>query len=416
MGTHARLGPSNHRWPMCPGSVREEANYVDVPGAAAIDGTGSHELLELCLKNNVRAEIYDGQIIGTNHPDNMMGWLISIDRILRVQMCLDYVSTRTKELQLLYPFGTTTVYSESKSNPGDAFGRVDWWGTVDITFVVMVASLVELIEICDYKDGRGWVHAEDNTQLMSYAMGKLQERVLHGNRKMKVRMSIVQPKTNPPVRYQDVMSDYVVTRATALADAAALTDKIDAPLISGKHCQWCKHKPNCTAESEQSIEKVKTMTNVVVGSLFEVVEQTFGDITILDNAKLAELADARAGVEAVFDKVEAEIKRRIETGDKVYGYAMLPGNSSRMWSVGEEEVVKMLKARRLKLTDIYPPKLISVAQVMKLESLTTDQKSRIEQGFVVTKAGELKLKQVRTADKPSVQEIFADVVQPVSFF
>ena len=48
MSAHARLGPSNPRWTKCPGSVREEMFYIDIPGEAAIDGTGSHLLLEMC--------------------------------------------------------------------------------------------------------------------------------------------------------------------------------------------------------------------------------------------------------------------------------------------------------------------------------------------------------------------------------
>ena len=67
MGDHARLSPSNHRWPHCAGSVREESNYPDIAGEAAIDGTGSHILLELSLINNVKASHYDKLIIGDNN-------------------------------------------------------------------------------------------------------------------------------------------------------------------------------------------------------------------------------------------------------------------------------------------------------------------------------------------------------------
>ena len=82
MGGHARLGPSNHRWPHCPGSIREEANYPDVSGEAAIDGTGSHLLLEMCLDNNVLAIQYDQQIIGANSPEHTGGWLVGIGTVL----------------------------------------------------------------------------------------------------------------------------------------------------------------------------------------------------------------------------------------------------------------------------------------------------------------------------------------------
>ena len=60
MSTHARLAPSNHRWPHCAGSVREEERYPDIAGEAAIDGTGSHLLLEYSLMHNVPASAYIG--------------------------------------------------------------------------------------------------------------------------------------------------------------------------------------------------------------------------------------------------------------------------------------------------------------------------------------------------------------------
>ena len=77
---HARLGPSNPRWRACPGSVREEAVYQNISGAAAIDGTGSHLLLEMCLENGVDAMAYDMQIIGANHHDMPMGWMVEPGR------------------------------------------------------------------------------------------------------------------------------------------------------------------------------------------------------------------------------------------------------------------------------------------------------------------------------------------------
>ena len=51
MSAHAQLSPSKrHRWALCPGSIREEAKFPDErSGAAAIDGTHSHTLLEFCI-------------------------------------------------------------------------------------------------------------------------------------------------------------------------------------------------------------------------------------------------------------------------------------------------------------------------------------------------------------------------------
>ena len=155
---HARLGPSNKRWPKCAGSVREEERYPDIAGEAAIDGTGSHLLLELCLQNNVAACQYDQQIIDVNHEDNPNGWMVDPARIERVQMALDYIQRRVAELKDMFQGCNVLVESESKSDPGGAFGRDDWWGTCDITITArhpMDPSEIYFIEVADYKDGRG---------------------------------------------------------------------------------------------------------------------------------------------------------------------------------------------------------------------------------------------------------------------
>jgi len=455
---HARLGPSNKRWPHCPGSVREEERYPDIAGAAAIDGTGSHLLLEMCLQNNVPAIAYDQQIIGANHPDSINGWLVAPDRIERVQMALDYMTRRVNELKDRFPGCNVLVESESKSNPGGAFGRTDWWGTCDITITARDAMTGEVffIEVADYKDGRGYVSEKNNSQNISYLFGKMRNHVASGPDLVRpfdpakvpgCRMTIIQPKTNPVVRYQcstrqedDVSSATVIEAAEKLAWAAHATDAPDAPLVSGDHCQWCNANPkrggHCTAKSNQSLQVVETMSNtqIMTGdkNLFEYIGQVMADPKSLTEEQLSELADAEEGIQAVFDKVKAEIDTRISQGITVPGYAKLPGNGKNVWNAEEAVIAKKLKSRRLKLDDIYPKKLISPSQVMKLDKLTDEQKVRIEKDLITYTAGKLTLKKVAhkdvaqcaTNDVSSVEMMFIDVpkqtevVEPaeVSFF
>ena len=423
MGNHARLGPSNARWPKCPGSVREEERYEDVSGEAAIDGTGSHLLLEMCLENNVPAMQYDQQIIGANHPDNMNGWLVDVARCARVQMALDYIKRRVEELKANYSKCTVTVEAECKSDPGGAFGRGDWWGTVDITILARheMTGEVLFIEVADYKDGRGYVSEKNNTQLISYLFGKMRPYIASGPDLVRpfiasnineCRVTIIQPKTNPVVRYQcttrvedEFTVEGVIESAVELSQAAHLTDKDNAVLVSGKHCQWCKANPkrggHCTAETEKSLQVVENMSETQAGQLIagdsglqDYFSKCLADPKSLNESQLTELADAEEGIMAVFLKVKAEIQERIEQGVSIPGYAMEPGRGSRVWNEGEDVIAKKLKSRRLKNADIYPPKLISVAQVMKLEQLSDEQKQRIEKDLVTFKAGKLTLKKV----------------------
>jgi len=457
---HARLGPSNKRWPMCAGSVREEENYEDVAGEAAIDGTGSHLLLEMCLQNNVPAFTYDQQIIGANHHDNPNGWLVAPDRIERVQMALDYISRRVAELKEQFQGCNVTVEAESKSNPGGAFGRTDWWGTCDITITARhpLSGEVYFIEVADYKDGRGYVSEKNNTQNISYLFGKMRHYVGSGPEKVRpfipanvggIRMTIIQPKTNPVVRYQcstrqedDVSALTVIEAADKLSDAAYATDDPNAPLTPGDHCQWCKANPkrggHCTAKSDQSLQVVETMSEeqeagrmVAGGSgLHEYFSAVLADPKSLTEDQLSELADAEEGIQAVFDKVKKEIRERINQGITVPGYAMQPGKGANVWNEDEDKIAKKLKSRRLKLADIYPPKLITPAQVLKLDKLTDEQKERIKKDLITYTAGKLSLKKVAhsvaqstTDDVSSGQMMFGDVLdtapvveKEVSFF
>ena len=447
MGTHARLSPSNHRWPVCPGSVREEANYPDIAGEAAIDGTGSHLLLEMCLENNVPAIQYDQQIIGANHPDHISGWLVGLDRCKRVQMCLDYVQRRVTELKTEYPGCTVTVEAESRSDPGGMFGRDDWQGTCDITIICRDDHLgdVLFIEAIDYKDGRGWVHVPDNTQLIAYLVGKMRLFIVSGSdlvrpfrvdRVKHCRMTIVQPKTNPVIRYQcstrpdDNFSPRIVLdKAEKLSDAARATDDPNAPTRSGKHCQWCKANPkrggHCVTATEKSLQVVTTMSNTELVATdipaFEYISKVVADPKSLTSDQLSELLSAKDALMAAFDKCSAEIQERIESGEQVNGYAMQPGRASRVWNESEEEMVKKLKSRRLKLDDIYPKKLISVAALLKSDKLSDAQKKKIEADLVSTKAGKMTLKKVAhsvaqssTGMLESTQQMFADVPLPVT--
>jgi len=433
MSIHARLGPSNQRWPNCPGSIREEAFYPDVSGEAAIDGTGSHLLLELCLIHGVRAEAYDRQIIGANHEDNPNGWMVSPDRIDRVQECLDYIEARVEKLKDEFPTHEVVVEAESHSDPGAMFSRDDWNGTVDVTIMVSDDLRCHYIEIIDYKDGRMYVDPKGNTQLVAYLGGKIRKWIASGpdliiplkpHKVEKCVLTIVQPKTNPTVRSDKPSITEVITQLDDLSAAASLTDHPEAPLIAdgkgGKgYCKWCRHKSNCTAGSQQSIEKVKEMsTNIKVLSDLESV--AVADLTTLESKQLVALSDVKDDMMALFTRIDVELERRLDEGVDVPGRAMKPGKGSNVWNSDEEAIAKMLKGRKFRKDDIYPAKLISPAQVLKSDLLTAQQKETIQKEFITYKEGTKKLTKVDVVENQA-ELMFGDVAPslfeepPVSF-
>lgn len=407
---HARLGPSNKRWAECPGSVREEEPYPDFAGEAAIDGTGTHLFVELMLiewrESNERpyAEDWIGRIIGVDHHDKPQGWLIKKDRAERAEIALIYIDRRLIELGITIQ----SVIPEGRTNPGRFFGRQDWWGTCDITFT----SVGGVFEVMDYKDGRGYVSEKNNGQLTDYAFGQLMdyfEQVpdLYIDT---IRLGIIQPKTNPPIRYIEMSVDELVEITEKRAHAAALTDTDNAPLIAGDHCQWCSHKPNCTARTAIAAEGINLMTTNKGVSAFDALSTVA--ISDMSNEQLADLKDARPVVNEVFDAVDKEVLTRIKSGETIRGYALGKGKGSNKWADDEEVTAKKLKGMRCTKVEIYPARLITPAQALKLERLTEQQVKKMEGSMISYIAGkETVIKSVSKGDdKPEPgKSLFADV-------
>jgi hypothetical protein len=419
---HARLGPSNHRWLHCPGSVREEAAYPNISGEAAIDGTGSHLLLELCLKNGVRADWYLGHNIGAGDPERPNGWQVRKDRCERVQVCLDYLSQRHAELLQAYPGCKVIIESESRSDPGGTFGRTDWWGTVDITITVLNASGgCEYLEVVDYKDGQGYVSEKNNSQLLSYMFGKLRPFIASGPSMVSplkptvpcVAMTIVQPKTKQMTRRWTVSSADVIDWAENVAYwAARATDDPNAPLKAGEWCKWCLHGRAGKCE-EKSKGAIRTMSNLIAtdgGSIFDVIQNAALNVRELSLDKLSEIADAKAPLDALFKSIMDEIEFRIDRGEIVPGYAKVPGRSTRKWNTSEKELVSAVcTVYGVDHTKLYKTDLVSPSQFEKLD-LPKDVIEKVKNEFVTTVAGSLSVSRVlRESQRPSVDEMFSNI-------
>ena len=391
MSNHARLSPSNHRWVHCPGSVREEEVYPDIPGKSAIDGTGSHLLLELCLRKKVTPETYLGKVIGANHTDNPNGWLVHQDRVDRVQLVLSYIEERIRGRKF-------SLLSEQRCNPENFEDhyypyRYDWYGTCDVVIYYNDNSL----EVIDFKDGQGYVEVVDNPQLLAYALGSI------GPVEKDIRLTIIQPKNKNSIRYVDLTREELTEHYNRLKKAANATDSPNAPLIPDKkngegYCKWCKHKDNCVALREGKSKEIK------MSGAFEKIGEVFGEAQKLTNEELSNILNLRKNIENFFAEAQEEAKKRITLGKKIPGYAMLPGKNSREWKGDEEAICKFLIQRKIKKSELYVTKFISPAAILKSNMLTKAQKQSIEDLYVQVIPGELTLKQVEED-----QELFAQM-------
>jgi hypothetical protein len=393
MSDHAKLSPSKrNRWALCPGSIREEAKYPEQSGgAAAIDGTHTHTLLEVCLKDgDVDASFH----IGVEMEDDDGKFVIDKERAARVQIALEYIYKRLDN--------SMTLLSESKVDPAFLLGRDDLSGTVDVQIIGN-----GVLELIDYKDGMAPVDAKGNMQLEQYAYGVLAGYKLPVNGAYPfdtVRMTIIQPKLamknmNPISSFDVSVRDLMANMGTIIRQAAA-TDAPDAPLVPGEsQCKYCRAKGNCSALASNVMKEVGIMFQPIVNQTLDVAQQSADkDPTAMNDAQIRQIMEAAPLMRQLLEGVEKEALRRLKAGQSIDGLKLVNGRGSRAWALPESEIAEKLVKMGIPKTAVYETKLVTPAKAEKLtwtkkdgevKQLTERQLKTMEQEYVVKMAGSI---------------------------
>lgn len=107
----------------------------------------------------------------------------------------------------------------------------------------------DVIYVNDFKFGAGKkVWADDNTQLMGYALGAYLRAVEMGFDPHTVVMNIIQPRmSSEPSSAQISVTDLLEWAAKTVAPMAQLAIAGQGAFVPGDHCQFCKARTVCAA-------------------------------------------------------------------------------------------------------------------------------------------------------------------------
>lgn len=405
MGDHAKLSPSaRHRWQLCPGSVRMEAQYPEggTPSAAATDGTHTHTLLEYCVKRLMMG--LDGNansFIGVTLKDDDGEFTVDAARAERVEFAMEYLRGRS--------FATgATIKAEEMVDPKYLLGRDDMTGTVDVQLICP-----EVLEVIDYKDGMGVVDAVDNPQLEQYVFGALSPFYRDGIKLPEwIRMTIIQPKLRElgqaGISHHEVLTADFVANHRQIVNEANATDAKDAPLVAGeKQCRYCAHGGNCSERTTAMLAKA----GIKFGSTETVLKQTMEKSPLdLTPAQFREIIEALPMIRTWLDGVEEAALAKIQSGTPIEGLKAVRGRGMRSWALPEEELQVKLTKMGVPKKEIWETKIISPAKVEKLrwtkkdgttKQLTPNQLKMVQEDFVKKSDGKLTV--VSAADdRPAV--------------
>jgi len=395
---HATLSPSKAaRWLSCPGSVREEAKYPDESSTAGIDGTHTHTVLEHCIKAGLADSI---SMVGIKMKDHEGEFVVDADRAARVKVAVEYIRKRAGELVVC------DIVAERRVNPSYFLGRNDLAGTADVQI-----HGAEVLEIIDYKDGMGEVKVETNPQLELYAIGALAGLRIPVNQPYPfktVRMTVIQPKLAmkgmQPITFSEVPVDYLLGKIGRFVAGAAATDAPDAPLVSGDHCKFCKHKA-CSTRASTVMKEIGVMFPIVDTTKPEVLElaqqSANKDPATMDGNQIRQIMEAAPLMRQLLEAVETEALRRLQAGDVLPGLKLVHGRGSRSWSLPESEMAEKLIKMGIPKSAVYETKLVTPAKAEKLawevtkagekvkKSLSDRQLKTLETEYVAKVAGKL---------------------------
>ena len=247
---HAKLAPSAAaRWMACPGSVRLSAGIEETPSHFAAEGTAAHMLAERCMRTGFDAARFKGWAVHTQPKPKtepiQQGWKVDgktvfpvdSEMVDAVQLYLDVVREIAQHAD---EHEIETRMDMSAVVPG-VFGTGD--------FIAFKEQPARRVTICDFKYGKGVaVDAEDNEQLLTYAVGVVQR--YHNRGVDEVELIVVQPRAPHragPVRRWVTDSVGLYEHVMALQSAAEEAGKPDAAFRPGDACKFCKAAGICAA-------------------------------------------------------------------------------------------------------------------------------------------------------------------------
>jgi hypothetical protein len=355
MTAHAKLSPSGaHRWMRCAGSLYLESAFPRSSSKFADEGTAAHELAAWALESGNDAAAYIGRIIDVDGNE----FVVDADMASHIQVYLDNVREFAIDSQLLV---------EQRVEFSEHVGVPESFGTSD----TVILKGTE-IQVHDLKYGKGVkVDAEQNEQLMLYALGALSEFGMLGDFD-RVVMVIHQPRLGHVSEWSCTVAELLEFAKTAKKAAGVCIDIIATEIIGNedltpgeKQCRFCKAKATCPALARQ-VEQT-------VGADFEDIEVTKTRVTLFKEdaefIKPSVIASHLEAVDLIEDwckAVRAEAERRLLDGQDVPGFKLVEGRrGSRKWT-NEVEAEATLKSMRVKHDAMYDYSLISPTTAEKL--------------------------------------------------
>lgn len=389
---HAEITASgSHRWIACPPSVQLEKQFPDTTSEAAREGTLAHEICEI----KARQKFYQKTDIGYMAKNVATRELNKLrkDPLFDDEM-EDHADHYVGELDLL-ALGFSVrphIYLETKLDLSEWIP--DGFGTADC---IMVGG--DRLLVADFKYGKGVkVEAENNTQMMLYALGawKMYGLIYDIQR---VTMVILQPRLSVNPSVWEVSIGELLNFGVYAKERARMAAAGEGEYCPGEEqCRFCRARQQCRARADYNI---RMAFSGVVGQL----------PPLISNAEVGEYLEKGEDVAKWLKDLQDYALSACLAGDEIPGFKAVEGRGSRDWT-DQEAAFKALQASGVPEAVMYERKALTLAALEKVVGKKAFAEAVGE--YVEKKPGKPAL--VKASDKrpaitnvPSVTEAFEGV-------
>ena len=327
----------------CPGSYAlaikadEENGHVRRSSIFSAEGTLAHALSEACL----HATLDPSHFLGETRTADGFDFTVDEEMVDAVRTYVDYV----RGLKVMgYDVLLEVRVSPSGLWTGLPALDVELFGTSD---VVAYNALTRDLRIVDLKFGRGVaVEAKLNSQLLYYAAGSLAQLRAAGQYPLTVTATIIQPRAHHPegpIRWHTYDAPDVIEWArTTLYEGVkrALSDN-GQTLFAGKHCRFCPVSAHCKTLKDLSFQTAKDAFLAAPGQNLPAsapAHAVLPQVTLTD-AALGEILDKIEVIGPWIDAVKRLAQERLEAGQAVPGWKLVPKRPTRKWADADEDQV-----------------------------------------------------------------------------
>ena len=329
MGKHALLSASSsHRWLNCPPSARLCEGYEDKGSEYAQEGTDAHSLCEHKLKLALGMET-------TDPTENLSFYNEEME-----QCACDYAAYVLELVEEAKKICKDPVVLIEQRLDFSRFVEKGF-GTGDCA-IIADGTLTSWI----ISTAKAWSVAEENPQMMLYALGALE--LFDGIYDIDmVRMVIFQPRRENVSVCVMAKDDLLQWAYNDLMAKAKLAYEGGGEFACGDWCRFCKAKAACRKRAEYNLELAK---------------YDFAMPDTLEDAEIAAILEKADELAAWAADVKEFALQQALGGVKYAGFKVVEGRSNRKYT-DEDAVADTVKKAGY---DPYEPKLLGITAMEKL--------------------------------------------------